>query len=172
MNAQPFPYLAPPTHETPGIIAKPGVLTEHDDAAISIEQMRVHSTGLLVTFAVRMPTAPSVVSDLEREWWSLLREERREAVATGILLGYRYASGQWRSTIDGQPGDFPRNQATAPISLRSGRNRGRDGTVTYWLWPLPEGAITFFGRWQSQGLPYGCLTVSAGSIAAARPTSP
>ncbi len=85
MNARPFPYLDPPADETPGVIAKPGMLTEHDDAAISVEQIRVHSTGLLVTFAVRMPTAPSVGSDLEREWWSLLREERREAVATGIL---------------------------------------------------------------------------------------
>jgi hypothetical protein len=172
MNARPLPYLDPPADETPGVIAKPGMLTEHDDAAISVEQIRVHSTGLLVTFAVRMPTAPSVGSDLEREWWSLLREERREAAATGILLGYRHASGSVAIHDRRTTGDFPRDQATAPISLQSGRNRGRDGTATYWHWPLPEGDITFFGRWQTQGLPYGCVTIPAMRLAAARPTSP
>jgi hypothetical protein len=168
VDAQVFPYLDPPAHEIPGVIAEPQVITEHDDAAISLDDIRVHSTGMLVTFAVRMPTAPTVGSDLEREWWWLLREQR-DAPCSGILLGYRVTSGQWRSTIDGAPADLPRAQATAPISLQFGRNRGRDGTVTYWLWPLSEGDTTFFGRWESQRLAYGTVTVSAARVAMARP---
>lgn len=130
----------------------------------------MHTTGLAVTFAVHMPTAPREGSNLERDWRALLRGERHVA-ASGIVLGYRYASGEWRSTIDGAPEHLPLRHATAPISQGDGGNRGRSGTVAYWLWPLPEGDITFFGRWHSQGLDYGEVTVPIATVLNARPTS-
>lgn len=162
-------YLDPPNDEIPGAITGVWVITEHDDVAISVQYMLAHSTGLLITFGVRMPPgAPHIDSDIYTDWRRLLRGEM-DGPATGILLGYRFASGQWRSTIRGEPADLPQDQASAPISVMSGRNRGREGTVTYWPWPLPEGDVTFFARWTSQGLPYGTVTVPAERITSARP---
>jgi hypothetical protein len=163
-----FPYVDPPADEIPGVVDVRQVVTGHDAAAVSLEEVRVHSSGLIVVFAVHMPPGePTGGSDVEAEWCRLLREEH-DGPTTGIVLGYRFGD-QWRSTVKGEPKWLPRDQATAPISLVSGHNTGRDGSVAYWLWPLPEVDVTFFGSWQSQDLPFGTITVSAEQIAEARP---
>lgn len=144
--------LEPPPWELPGIVPIEQVVTRSDEVVMSVGQIRVFSTGALVTFEVRLGNNREDDPDYTEDLYWLLTNRGRSPTPTGPTLGVRTPGGTVATGTS--------SHAVRPnLDFRAGGGNGPIWRFTYWLSPTPLEEITFVGAWPGRGVPAGEATI-------------
>jgi hypothetical protein len=144
--------LEPPPWELPGIVPLEQILTRSDDVVVSVGQIRVFSTGALVTFEIRLGKGCEDDPDYTEDLYWLLTTRGRPPTPGGPTLGVRAPDGA-ATTATGRP-------RRPNLDMRAGGSNGPIWRFTYWLSPTPLEDTTFVGAWPTRGIPAGAATIS------------
>lgn len=143
----------PPAWELPGIVPIEQILSRSDDVVISVGQLRVFSTGALVTFEVRLGNGCQDDPDYTEDLHWLLTTRGRSPSPDRPALGVRSPGGTAATSATGwspQPS----------LDMRAGGSSGAIWRFTYWLSPTPLQDTTFMAAWPNRGIPAGEATIS------------
>jgi hypothetical protein len=156
----------PPDNEVPGAIEFRAILARNDDLAVAIVALDAYSTGLSISFALRLRHADRSeygVSD------DLFGHHRRGGRGSGLLVGIAYPDGRTASNVATTPFPDPLTPEEQPYLMQGGGSGGdRTFNIEYWLTPIPPpGDLTIIVAWQSQGIPETHTSIPADLIAVA-----
>ena len=150
----------PPDNEVAGTVAVDAVVSRTDSVAVTLRFLRVHSTGVLLSFVLQRRSDPDPMTAFP------LRP-----VDTDVLLGVELADG---STVAVSPGGGfdatgPRDRQAPVLHLNGGGGGGREYEMVYWLTPLPpSGDLVVVVASVPLALPEARVIVTAQALAAAR----
>jgi hypothetical protein len=144
--------VEPPPWELPGLVPFEQVVTRSEQVVISVGQVRVFSTGVQVTFEVRLADGPHQDPDYTEGLYELLTTRGRSKPHGRPTL----EAGSLATLVDKQSG-----QRSLPrLEMRSGGSRGPIWHFSYWLSPVPAEDVTLRAAWPNHGVPTGEVTIT------------
>jgi hypothetical protein len=143
--------VEPPPWELPGLVPFERVVTRSEQVVISVGQVRVLSTGIQVTFEVRLANGLHEDPHYTEGLYELLTTRGRSEAHDRPVLG----AGTLDTLVDKQPGQ----PSGLRLDMRSGGGRGPIWHFTYWLSPAPAQDLTLHAAWPDHGVPAGEVTI-------------
>jgi hypothetical protein len=158
--------LDPPAWEIPGLIPAERLVSRSDDVVVTVGPVRVHSTGVLVSFHVRFRPGRERGADAFHDELLRMLKGSRSAGADRLVLELRYEDGSFLSNVD-RSAVAEGSQPDAYLDLLDGGSHGPVWRFTFWVWPVPAGDVTVSAAWPECGVPQGETVLTGVELRAA-----
>jgi len=162
-------WFGPPSDELPGILPVGGFLYRSTSAVVAVKMVEVYSTGCLldVTWSVRRG------DESDQEWRDIAEQSFSRPGLPGIMFGVSLADGRKAIAAHPTPSMLEESDdVSGPVLTHRGGGGGSagdeqvDGSVQFWLWPLPvEGDTRVVAKWDELGVPESSLVLSGTRLA-------